>query len=171
MAEKRNLILCGFMGTGKSSVGKKLAELTDREFLDMDAVIEAEEGISIPQIFSSRGESAFRKLESNLIDQIAERSGLIVATGGGAIADPQNLAKLKSCGILVTLMADIPTILSRVGSGDDRPMLQATDREERIKSLLDKRAKAYAQADFIINTSSLTIDQVAQEILEYTKKA
>ena len=159
------------MGVGKSSVGKKLAELTDREFLDMDAVIEAEEGISIPRIFSSRGEPAFRKLESNLIDRITQRAELIVATGGGAIADPQNLANLKSCGILVTLMADIPTILSRVGSGDDRPMLQAVDREERIKSLLDKRAKAYAQADFIINTSSLTIDQVAQEILEYTKKA
>ena len=167
MADKRNVILCGFMGVGKSSVGKKLSELMGREFLDMDEVIKVEEGISIPQIFSSRGEQAFRELEADLIDRIAQRTELVVATGGGAIANPQNLAKLKSCGVLVTLMADIPTILSRVGSGDNRPMLQAVDREERIKSLLDKRSPAYAQADFIINTSSLTIDEVAQEILKF----
>lgn len=163
---KRNVILCGFMATGKSSVGKRLAAILDYDFLDMDAAIEAEEGISIPQIFSSRGEPAFRKLESSLVDRIAELSRSVIATGGGTIVDPRNLEKLKRCGILVNLTADIQTILLRAGSGDDRPMLRAADREERIRALMEQRAHAYAQADFSIDTSALSIDDVVQRIVD-----
>jgi shikimate kinase len=167
---KRTVILCGFMATGKSSVGKRLAEVLGYDFLDMDAVIEAEEGISIPQIFSSRGEPAFRELESRMVDRIAERNSYVIATGGGTVVNPANLKKLKRCGILINLTAGVPTILARAGSGDDRPMLRAADREERIRALMEQRAHAYAQADFSVDTSALTIDQVVQVIMDRLKE-
>lgn len=163
--EKANIILCGFMATGKSTVGKLLAKRTGYEFLDMDAVIEKEEGISIPQIFASRGEPAFRSLETRLVERLAGATGLVIATGGGTIVNPANLEKLKSCGAVITLTADIPTILQRAGTGEDRPMLQAEDRVERIKSLMQQRAAAYAQADIVLDTSSLTIEDVARQIM------
>ncbi len=164
--EKRNLILCGFMATGKTSVGKRLAELLGYEFIDMDAAIEAEEGVTIPQIFSSRGEAAFRALESRMVEKIARRSRCVIATGGGTIVNPQNLEKLRRCGVIINLTADIQTILLRAGSGEDRPMLHAEDREKRIRTLMELRAPAYAQADFAVDTSSLSIDEVAQRIVD-----
>jgi shikimate kinase len=164
--DTRNLILCGFMATGKSSVGRRLAAVVGYDFLDMDAAIEAEEGLSIPLIFAARGEAAFRALESRMVERVAERSRCVVATGGGTIVNPRNLEMLKRCGILINLTADIETILVRVGSGDDRPMLKEGDRRERIRSLLQQRAGAYAQADITVDTSSLTIEEVAQQIID-----
>jgi len=165
MNKKPNIILCGFMATGKSSVGRMLANRMRYEFLDMDAAIEKEEGVAITQIFASRGEPAFRALETRMVERLADVQGLIIATGGGTIVNPKNLERLKSCGVVVTLTADIPTILQRAGSGEDRPLLQAEDRVERIKSLLQQRASAYAQADIVLDTSSLTIEEVAQQII------
>jgi shikimate kinase len=168
--EKRNVILCGFMATGKSSVGKRLAAIIGCDFLDMDAEIEAEEGMSIPQIFSARGESAFRALESRMVEKITGRSRCVIATGGGTIVNPQNLEKLRSCGVIINLTADIQTILMRAGSGDDRPMLQG-DRVERIRTLMAQRASAYAQADIAVDTSNLTIEEVAQLILNWLQQS
>jgi shikimate kinase len=162
--ERRNIILCGFMGTGKTSVGKRLAAMAHYDFLDLDAVIEEEAGTSIPQIFSSQGEPAFRKLESRMVERVAVKTGCVIATGGGTIVNPQNLEILKRCGVVITLAADIPTILSRVGSGEDRPML-AGDRQERIRALMEQRAPAYAKADIVVDTSALRIDEVAQLIM------
>lgn len=163
--KKQNVILCGFMGTGKSSVGRRLAELTGYGFLDMDAVIESEERMSIPDIFATRGEPAFRALESGLVDRICRMVRQVVATGGGTVANPENLAKLKRCGTVVALTADIETIFARVGSGEGRPMLKQGDTEERIRTLLQKRAEAYAQADLTIDTSQRTIEEVARRIM------
>ena len=164
--DKRNLILCGFMATGKSSVGKQLASMLGYDFLDMDACIEAEEGIPIPRIFAERGEAAFRALESKMVERIANRRASVIATGGGTIVNPLNLEKLKSCGILINLTADIDTIISRTGSGEDRPMLQQGDRRERILSLMAQRAGAYAQADLAIDTSTITVEEVARQIVD-----
>lgn len=163
---KRNLILCGFMATGKSSVGKRLAAVLDYDFLDMDAAIESEEGVSIAQIFSSRGEAAFRRLESRMVERIEGLSRCVIATGGGTVANPQNLEKLLRCGTLIHLTADIQTILLRAGTGDDRPMLREGDRTERVRRLMEQRAPAYAQADMAIDTSSLTIDEVVRLIVD-----
>ena len=171
VVEKRNIVLCGFMATGKSSVGKRLASMVSYDFLDMDAAIEAEEGISIPQIFASSGEPAFRALESRMVERIAGQTRCVIATGGGTIVNPQNLQSLKRSGFVVTLTADIPTILFRVGEGEDRPMLQAEDRVERIRALLEQRAEAYAQADITLDTSLLTIDEVAQQILDRLRES
>ncbi len=162
--KKRNVILCGFMATGKSSVGKRLAAILGYDFLDMDAAIESEEGMTIPQIFAAHGETAFRALECRMVERAADRSRCGIATGGGTIVNPRNLEKLKTCGILINLTADIPTILLRVGSGDDRPMLREGDRIERIRTLIEQRAPAYAQADIAVDTSSLSIDAVAERI-------
>jgi len=169
MEKKMNIILCGFMATGKTSVGKKLAEILGREFVDLDAAIEAEEGISIPIIFAERGEQAFRELESCMVERIMNRTGLVVSTGGGTVVNPRNMANLKNCGVVVALTADIPTILRRAGSGEDRPLLQTEDREERIRELLLKRAPFYAQADITIETSSITIEEAALQISKATK--
>jgi len=162
---KENIYLCGFMATGKSSVGKRLASLLDYTFLDMDAVIEQEAEMTIPQIFSSRGEPAFRALESDLVHRLASQSGIVVATGGGAIANPKNLEALKNSGTVITLTADPETILLRVGSGEDRPMLKGGNKAERIATLMEERAHAYAQADITVDTSSLGIDETARHIL------
>ena len=170
MEEKRNIILCGFMATGKSSIGKQLASRTGYNFLDLDAAIETEEGISIPQIFAAQGESAFRELESRMVERMTDRTGLVIATGGGTIVNPQNLEKLKRCGIVVTLTADIQTILQRVGSGEDRPMLQGEDRVARIQALMDQRAHAYAQADIILDTSALNIQEAAERLMDRLKE-
>jgi shikimate kinase len=166
LEEKRNIVLCGFMATGKSSVGKKLAAMVGYNFLDLDAAIETEVGISIPQIFASQGEPAFRDLESRMVERMADRTGLVIATGGGTIANPQNLEKLKRCGIVITLTADLQTILQRVGSGEDRPMLKAEDRIERIQALMEQRAQAYAQADIVLDTSALSIQEAAQLLMD-----
>jgi shikimate kinase len=169
--EKRNIVLCGFMGTGKSSVGKRLAAMVSYDFLDMDAAIEAEEGVSIPQIFASRGEPAFRALESRMVERMAGQTRCVIATGGGTIINPQNLESLKRCGIVVTLTADIPTILLRVGAGDDRPMLRAGDRVERIRALLEQRAEAYDRADITLDTSALSIDEVARHLVNQLRES
>jgi len=164
MKNKKNIILCGFMATGKSSVGKKLAETLGLEFIDMDTAIEAEEGVSISQIFSERGEPAFRELESRMVERMMRRTGLVISTGGGTVVNPRNMANLKSCGVVVSLTADFKTILQRAGSGEERPLLQAENREERIIALLLKREPFYSQADITIDTSSLTVEEVAWEI-------
>jgi shikimate kinase len=163
---KRNVFLCGFMATGKSSVGKRLAAALNCEFLDMDALIEAEAGTTISEIFSSQGEPAFRAMESLMVDRLAERSGCVVATGGGAIVNPQNLERMKRSGVVITLTADIPTILRRSAGENTRPLLQTEDRMERIRSLMAQRAPFYALADFVLDTSSLNIDEVVAILLD-----
>ena len=162
----RNIILCGFMATGKSSVGKKLASLMNYEFVDMDALIEAEEGMSIPQIFAARGEPAFRELECRMVERLAERTGCVVATGGGTIVNPKNLELLKRGGVVITLTANEETILRRAGKGDSRPMLLGGDRLERIRNLMKQREPFYLQADIVLDTSSLKINEVVRRLAE-----
>lgn len=163
---KRNIFLCGFMATGKSSVGKQLAAAIRYRFADMDDLIERETGMSIPQIFASQGEPAFRELESRMVERIAAWTGYVVATGGGTVVNPQNLQTLKRSGVVVCLTADIRTILLRAGAGETRPMLQGGDKQERIRQLLQLREPFYAQADIVVDTSPLTINQVVNQILE-----
>ncbi|MDR1728446.1 MAG: shikimate kinase [Acidobacteriota bacterium] len=165
MEGKANIILCGFMATGKSSVGKRLAELAHFEFIDMDAAIEEEEGVGIPQIFAERGEAAFRELESRMVERLMGRSGLVISTGGGTVVSPRNLANLKKCGVVIALTADVQTILRRTAGDTGRPLLQTEDREEKIRALLEKRMAAYNQADVVLDTSSSSVEEVAQALL------
>jgi shikimate kinase len=162
---KRNAVLCGFMATGKSSVGKALAALLGYQFLDMDAIIESEAGMSIPQIFSTRGEQAFRELECHVAEQAAVRSGYVIATGGGTIVNRNNFENLKRNGIVIALTADPEIILSRTGSGESRPMLGKGDHLQRIRELMQQRSEAYALADITVDTSSNSIDEIAEIIV------
>ncbi len=166
-AGKRNIIVTGFMATGKSSVGRRLAILLGYDFLDLDTLIAAEDGMPISQIFASKGEEAFRALESRMVDRVAGRTGCVVATGGGTIVNPRNLEALKRSGVVITLTADAETILSRIGSGEDRPMLWGGDTRERIRLLLEQRAQAYARADLIVDASAHSIDHVVNHILDF----
>lgn len=164
---KRNIILGGFMATGKSSVGRRLAILLGYDFLDLDTLIAAEAGMPIAQIFSAQGEPAFRAIESRMAARVAGRTGCVVATGGGTIVNPRNLETLKRSGVVVALTADPDTILARLGSTEDRPMLWGEDKRERIRLLLEQRADAYAQADLIVDASANTIDHVVTHILDF----
>jgi 3-dehydroquinate synthase len=164
---RRNIILGGFMATGKSSVGRRLAIVLGYDFLDLDTLIAAEEGMPISRIFTTRGESAFRALETRMVDRVAGRTGCVVATGGGTIVNPRNLEALKRSGVVVALTADPDTILARIGPTEDRPMLWGGDKRERIRLLLEQRAGSYAKADLIVDASAHSIDYVVNHILDF----
>jgi shikimate kinase len=163
---RRNIILCGFMATGKSAVGQRLASRLGYDFVDLDTLIEAEAGIPVSRIFATQGEARFRAMESRMVEEVARRHACVIATGGGAILDPRNLEAMKRSGVVITLTADPQTILSRIGTRDDRPMLWGDDKAERIRQLLAERAPAYAQADLIVDTSARTIDEVVNHLLD-----
>jgi shikimate kinase len=154
------------MATGKSSVGKRLAEILGRDFLDLDAMIEAEEGMPISQIFAQRGEPAFRTLEVRMVERVAERSGCVIAAGGGTILNPKNLETLKRNGVVIALEADADAVLSRIGDGEDRPLLRVADKRGRIRELMELRKGAYAMADIAVDTSRLSIEEVARLLVE-----
>jgi 3-dehydroquinate synthase len=164
---RRNIILGGFMATGKSSVGRRLAIVLGYDFLDLDTLIAAEAGMPISQIFTTQGEAAFRALESRMAARVAGRTGCVVATGGGTIVNPRNLETLKRSGVVVALTADPDTIVGRIGPTEDRPMLWGGDKRERVRLLLEQRAEAYAKADLIVDASAHTIDHVVNHILDF----
>ena len=160
----KNIILTGFMGTGKSVVGRQLARELNTPFIDTDDLIEKEAGKSIAQIFACHGEGYFRKLESKAIDDVSSKTNMVIATGGGAIVNPKKLEALKKTGIVICLTASIDAILSRVGSGDERPLLSAADKKGAISNLLKTREPFYQKADFIIDTTTKTVGEVVKEI-------
>lgn len=162
---KPNIILTGFMATGKSSVGKELAARLGYEFVDLDPLIEAEAKMPIAQIFATQGEDRFRAMERRMVEQAARRDACVIATGGGAIVNPRNLEALKRSGVVIALTAKPETILARVGSGEDRPMLWGGETLARIRLLLAERAPAYAQADLTVDTTEQRIEQVVDHIL------
>ena len=124
----KNIILTGFMGTGKSTIGRLVAAELDREFVDMDTLIEAREGRSINQIFAEAGEPYFRQLEANLCEELTARPELVIATGGGTLVPPQNLQVMETGGLVVCLTCHPDTLWQRIGQSEDRPMLAEDNR-------------------------------------------
>jgi shikimate kinase len=163
-----NIILTGFMGTGKTSVGKRLAKRLGWTFVDVDELIEARARMSIPRIFAERGEAVFRRLERRCIGRVIKQRNQVIATGGGAFVDPQSRARLRVSGPVMCLTARPAVILARLGRKlISRPMLAGgTNSLARIRALLAQRAKAYAQADLTIDTSDLSIEEVVERISE-----
>ncbi len=162
----RNIVLTGMMGTGKTAVGCYLAERLKVPFYDMDTLIEQEAGMSIPEIFEEKGEAYFRALERQVVIRLSGWEGCIIATGGGTIVDPQNLRLLKKTGDVICLTASPERILERVEGMEHRPLLRHRDRLHRIRELMALRASSYAQAGEAIDTTDLTIDEVAAKVLE-----
>jgi shikimate kinase len=161
----RNLALIGFMGTGKSSVGRLIAEQLHYSFIDTDELIEARAGKSISAIFAEDGESAFRQREKEIVAELATRNRSVVATGGGLGANEQNLASLKEHSLVVCLWASPEKIWERVRSQTHRPLLRETDPPAKIRQLLAAREPFYKQADVLLNTEVRSVKEVAQQVL------
>ena len=158
------LVLTGFMGTGKTTVGQTVAEKLGREFVDMDVVIEAKEGMPITKIFETRGEAYFRALEANLCAHLAGRDNAVIATGGGALVNPNNRAQFTDA-FVVCLDATPDEIFDRLSGTQNRPLLSTPKPRQRIVELLDARRDAYAQIEWHLDTTGKTIEQVAAEIV------
>jgi shikimate kinase len=162
----QNIARVGFMATGKSAVGRNLARKLHRRFVDLDALIEKAEGRKVREIFAQEGESYFRRLEKQALEQILSQQGQIIATGGGIILDEDNLTLLRQKSLLIGLTASTDVLVNRVGSNSKRPLLKGIDVRARIEELLQQRQSRYAQADVTIDTGGLTINQVVEKILK-----
>lgn len=168
---RSNIVLVGFMGTGKSAVGRALAGHLGRRFVDTDALIEAAAGVPIPRLFSEAGEGAFRAFETSAIAEAADLRSVVIATGGGALGRLENVARLRETGQLVCLTARPEIILARTAPWSNRPMLAgASDPAARVAELLAARAAHYAQADFTVDTSDRTVAEVVAQIVRLTSE-
>lgn len=166
----KNIVLIGFMGTGKSSCGKSLATRLGCAFIDLDKYIESRENMSIPEMFAAKGEAYFREKEREAVRAVVRRKGVVIATGGGTIKDEGNFALLKERGVIICLTADVDTILARTARRGERPMLDGQeDRRKGVEELLASRQRMYERADFAIDTSTLSPLQVTEEVLSFLR--
>lgn len=165
MTSPRNIVLVGFMGTGKTTVGRILADRRAFAFLDMDEMIVQREGKPIPRIFADSGEAHFRAAERALVKELATRSGLVIATGGGIVLNPDNVADFSRTGLVVCLWAEPEAILRRVGHDANRPLLASDDKIGRIRALLAKRRPLYEAIPIRVDTTDLTPNAVSDQIL------
>jgi shikimate kinase len=161
----QNLALIGFMGTGKSSVGRLVAGHLHYEFVDTDELIEKRSGKSIAQIFAQDEETAFRGLERQLVTEMQGWRRKVISTGGGLSANESNLASLKQHALVICLWAPPEAIWQRVRHQGHRPLLQQPDSLNRIRSLLEERAPFYRQADVLVNTAMRSIKEVGQHVI------
>ena len=166
-----NLALIGFMGTGKSSVGRLIAEQLHFTFLDTDELIVAQVGRPITDIFAQQGEPAFRALEHQVVEQLAGRTQTVIATGGGVPVNPANLASLKTHALVVCLWASPEKIWEHVRGQSHRPLLHDPNPLARIRELLAQREPFYRQADVLVNTEMRSVREVAQQIVHQFRAA
>ena len=156
------------MGAGKSAVGRRLQERSGAALLDMDEMIASRFGISIPEIFSTRGEQVFREAEMKLLRELRTDQLAILVTGGGVVLREENLNLLKRLGLVVWLDADEETLFQRASQNSSRPLLQSANPRKTFSELLEARRPVYARiADIRIDTASLTDDEVAEKILNH----
>lgn len=163
---KRPVILTGFMGSGKSSVGRVLARQLSSRFVDLDSEIVAISGCQINDIFVRDGEEAFRTLESLQLQRVlSECKSCVIATGGGAVISEQNRRLLRESGVIVNLKVTLEQVMTRLHGCTDRPLLVGGTAAERVKALMDAREDFYADADIQIDTDGKSVEDVAMEIL------
>jgi shikimate kinase len=159
-----NLALVGFMGTGKSTIGRLVAEQIQFGFVDTDAWIEERLGRSISDIFAREGEAAFRQYEKQAVKALARQRNLVIAAGGGLVADPANMASLKAHALVIWLVASPETIWERVQTQTHRPLLQGPDPLAKIRALLEAREPSYRQADVFVHSGLRCPKEVAQQV-------
>ena len=169
---KSNIALIGFMGTGKTAVGRLLAEKLGKDFIEVDELIEQKVGKSIPEIFQQDGEIAFRELEIEATREAAEKENAVIACGGGAALNQINVDRLRERGVVIYLTASPEVILQRTSSdAGERPMLVAEDKASRVEKLLNFRRPFYERAaDMTVNTSELDVAGVAGRIINVIER-
>ena len=160
-----NLALIGFMGTGKTSVGRHVAEQLGFEFIDTDELIQTRAGRTIADIFARDGEPAFRALERQVVEELVARTHTLIATGGGLPTQLENLVRLKQIALVVCLWSSPEKIWERVRSQSHRPLLHGPNPQAKIKELLAAREPFYRQADVLLNTDQRSAREVAQQIV------
>ncbi len=160
-----NLILAGFMATGKTTVGREAARRLGMEFVDMDEIIEGRAGKPIPRIFSEDGEPAFRQLEAALAEELAGREGLVVAAGGGCLLRESNRNIFQQTGVVVCLWASAEEVLRRTAGDNNRPLLPQGG-VERIRALQEERGRAYAALPHHIDTTGVAVEEVVRRVIE-----
>ncbi len=172
----RNIILVGFMGTGKTTIGRALAGRLKRDFVDMDIELEARAGKSIPRIFAEDGERVFRRMERDLAVELSRRpvrhslgdggSNLVIAAGGGIVLNPDNIRDFSATGRVICLMAASDEILRRVSGSNHRPLLEQGNKAERILNLRRARQPFYDAIPCQVDTTGKTVAEVVAEILK-----
>lgn len=175
MTAPRNVVLAGPMGSGKSAVGRLLAQWLDRQFVDTDALISAATGESIPELFEKQGEAAFRELEADAIEAVCERDSLVVAVGGGAVLDPGNAERLRRSSRVVVLDATSEELAARVEGGrraGQRPLLDGVeDVTARLEALRGERERAYADvAHASFDTTGQSLERVAAAVAAWLEE-
>ena len=161
-----NIILIGFMGTGKTTVSKHLSGALAKKYIDMDHIIEETEGMSISEIFEKYGEEHFRDLETELLSELENRTNTVISCGGGIILREENIKEMQKIGKIVLLTANSETILKRIKNNSKRPILRDNKKIEVIKDLMEKRCKSYKNAaDIVVSTEGKTVSQVCRDIV------
>ena len=167
MRNPKNVFLVGPMGAGKSAVGKQLARMLHMTFIDSDDEIENRTGVDIPFIFEKEGEAGFRQREAKVIDELSQQDGIVLATGGGAVVDPDSRSRLGARGFVVYLRTSVAQQLERTTRGRERPMLSGGDREEVLSKLMEIREPMYREiADLVVETDGRRVQVVAKEIVD-----
>ncbi len=160
-----NLIMIGFMGVGKTMIGRKLANRLGYHFLDMDEQIEKEQKCSISEIFENQGEDYFRRLEVKLLLKLSSIQNTVIATGGGAVATEGNFDLMKKYGTVIYLKISVEDIMERLKNSHHRPLLQTENPQKKIHALFEKRIPLYEQADHIIETKNLPPQRITSLII------
>jgi shikimate kinase len=165
-----NIYLVGFMGTGKTAVGKELAKKKKWRFLDLDELIELREKRTIADIFTQQGEPYFRRAEKQVLKEVAKEKKFVVTCGGGVVINPDNIRTMKETGIIICLSASPQVILARTSTYRHRPLLNVADPKKQIELLLKLRAPYYAKADKTIDTSKMSVKEAVDKIIKLTSK-
>lgn len=160
-----NIALIGFMGAGKTSVGRLVADQLHFSYVDTDEMIQSATGRSISEIFAANGEAAFRALEENVCRELAGKTQTVISAGGGLPVAPQNMASLKTHALVVCLWASPAKIWERVKNQTHRPLLHDPDPQNKIRELLAARRPFYKQADILLNTDCRSLREVAQQVI------
>lgn len=163
----KNIVIIGFMATGKSTVGRRLAQRLRRRFVDTDKEIEAVTGKTVAQIFARDGAVRFRSEENLIVKKLALKEDLVIATGGGIVLNPENVRLFKENGILIALTSAPEVIYQRVRGKKSRPLLAKGDPREKINALLKEREGIYSAADLTVDTGKCGVDESVEQIISF----
>ncbi len=162
----RPIVLIGMMGAGKTTIGRRLANVLGRHFLDSDAEIESAAGMSIPDIFEVHGEGDFRAGEVRVIARLMAEKDIVLGTGGGAFINPETRDLIRSHGVSIWLSADLDTLFARVSRRANRPLLKTANPRQTLSELIEKRSPIYAEADLTINSRDVPHDVIVRDIID-----